>query len=236
MSERISVIRGRKPIIFVATHAPEELYTGEIAKYAATCCEGSAIVNNGFRRSQVVDVLNNKANCNNIDHAQAPVVKDEFLDPLCNIVRRHCNLGREVQIYYIHGCSDAVHQEAKDEVGCIIGYGDTSWGTALTCDSWKVALFASIFNSHGIGKAYRGRPGGRFSADSPQNVVQYFNLHLVTERQNVICMQLEIPKSFRKGQAHVDVMGTALWKCSQLVHEADSSVSYAYPICEVPTI
>ena len=245
MNERVSVIRGRKPIVFVASHTPEESLTGVIARKAAEAANGYAVINNGFQRASTVDVLNNRANCNRIDHVIQDVVRDEFLDPINKIVDKWSmkfsggnskfawvdDIDDRINIFYIHGCGDAVNNLAGDKVGCIIGYGDGTFYPSYTCPHWEASVFARMFNCLTNTKTYRGTADGMFSANDSNNLTQYFRV----KEPNVLVssMQLEFPLWTRDVLHMAEFTGQKLGEVAADLNQMDECLS---TIWEVPTI
>jgi hypothetical protein len=84
MKERVTTLLGTCPVIIVAPHGHhlDDSHTCSLAMAAAEELGAFAVINNNWKRSQVVDELKGLANCNNINHCQEPVVKAEFLDPI----------------------------------------------------------------------------------------------------------------------------------------------------------
>ncbi len=87
MRERVTVIYGKKPFLLVAPHGADgdDINTAIIAEETALALGCNAVINRGFERSDNVDVDDDQANCNRVDHIIQPVVYDEFLKPIIKI-------------------------------------------------------------------------------------------------------------------------------------------------------
>jgi hypothetical protein len=187
MKERVSVRLGRKNVIFVAPHAHDldDVNTGVIAMTAAACLDAHAIVNNGWKRSVSVDEIKGLANCNDLNHCLAPVVKAEFTDPIMSAVETitadaindavndadDSDIG--IYVFMIHGVGDGVRKTANDPaLDLIVGFGN---GTKpyFTCDEWRRDCFMDICSVPPFSwKAYAGAAGGAYSARSKTNMTQ----------------------------------------------------------------
>lgn len=225
--ERVSVQRGKNPLLFVAPHGPDDTNTAIIAEKAAEACDGYYVINNGFeRKGDIVDVENDRANCNRIDHCLEDVVKEEFLDPITKFASSMCvklssrnsmwpgymdydKICKPV-IFYIHGAGDHVHSEVGEDVSVILGYGLSSKRDSLTCEEWRRKLFVHSYRAMAVadGEVYEGKGGGNYGGRSANNMNQYFRKH---DRDNLIdSMQLEFPYSQRCTESIATLTGVLL--------------------------
>jgi hypothetical protein len=220
MKERVTLVIGRKPIILVAPHGCDDFNTDIIAEEMAKQLGCYAVINRGFDRSDVVDVNNDKANCNRVDHAKEDVVYEEFLKPIITFknqikkslsstsgpraINNHgwgWNLpdadSSKCVILYVHGAGNAIHRVATEEVGVIVGYGLGTKKDSFTSELWRKNLFIDLYRKYsGDGDAFEGRGGGKYAGRSTNNMNQYFRKHELDPW--VDSMQLEIPYSHRK--------------------------------------
>lgn len=206
MRERVFVRRGKlhPQVLLVAPHGSDDKMTVTLAKHAAECLDCHAVINQGFDRSSSVDVVNDKADCNRIDHIKQDVVFDEFLKPVINVVaayRRHAyyadpNTIQPLLILHIHGAGNAVHKEANEPVACIVGCGLGNNKDSITCQPWRTNLFIeSMRNYIKNGAIYTGKGGGKYAGRDSNNLNQYFVKHQFEPL--VDSLQLEFPFSMR---------------------------------------
>lgn len=240
MRERVNVIRGTQPILLVAPHGPDDTNTDLIARLAANHIKGHAVINQGFERGDIVDVDNDIADCNRVDHCKESVVYDEFLKPIIKIRDQVAkklvqpgwwesdDKGARLLVLYIHGAGDIVHREANEPVGVILGYGLGSNKDSLTCRSWRKNLFIDIWRNYSNdGDVFEGGGSGRYAGRSSNNMNQYFRKHDL-DRQ-VESMQLEFPFSTRntESQATVTAMLLGSVLSEMLKHETYTSTPKA---------
>jgi hypothetical protein len=216
MRERVSTIQGRQPVILVCPHGADDSNTAVIAELAAKQLNCYAVINRGFERADEVDVDNDKANCNRIDHAKAEVVFEEFLKPVQRFQQKisagkgarftPSNLGvygnwyanEPCHVFHIHGCGNHVHAETGDTVDVIVGYGLGTKVNSLSCDEWRKSLFVSLWEACATGEVYVGR-GGKYAGRDANNMNQYYRKHM--PNPSVQSMQLEFPFSMRSTEA-----------------------------------
>jgi hypothetical protein len=203
MKERVSLIIGKSPIILIAPHGSDDTNTDIITESAARKLNCYAVINRGFERHETVDVNNDKANCNRIDHCREDVVFDEFLKPICKFTQQIENNGilatlaeepYTVNIFHIHGCGDIVHKIAGEPVEVIAGYGLGLKSDSLSCGVWKKNAFVAIYRKFCLnGDIFEGIGGGKYAGRDKNNMNQYFkNIDPCVES-----MQLEFPFSSR---------------------------------------
>ncbi len=215
--ERVSTIIGNVPVILVAPHGPDDTLTATITEGAAKSTGAYAVINRGFERSKIVNTVKDKADCNKISHCNDPVVYDEFLKPILGFVNRIQQVPTNksvpnVYIFYIHGCSDAVHavakQTASKEVSVILGYGLGIKKDSLTMDSWLRCCFAEAYRN-AIKQFHQGPPtdvfdgqaGGSYTGRDSDNLNQYYRKH--DPNPDVQTLQLEIPFKHRNPLTNV---------------------------------
>lgn len=203
MRERVNVILGKKPVLFVAPHGPDDTNTALIAEKAANLINGYAVINQGFERNDEVDVDNDLADCNRVDHCLSEVVMDEFLRPIIKIRNHSTKYGinpesdKSLLVIYVHGAGNLVHVEANEPVDVIIGYGLGKEKDSLTCKAWKKNFLVDSWrNISNTGEVYEGAGDGRYAGRSANNMNQYFRKHIMDK--NVDSLQLEFPFSLRK--------------------------------------
>jgi hypothetical protein len=193
--ERVSIIEGTKPILFVSPHVPEEIHTDVIAVELADATNGYAVINRGWERSEHVDQFNDKANCNNITHCLEDVVKDEFLDPIIKFTSRLLKKHGCCYVINIHGMGNDIREQVQDNVDIILGYGNGK-PPSHTCSPWRKDAFTHLLNDCGL-LTYQAKAKGRYSARSKSNLTQLFR-QMNTPFSAVQAFQLEIVLDMRK--------------------------------------
>lgn len=193
--ERVSIVRGRRPIIFVAPHGPNDPGTAEIAEKLSDATNGYAVINRGWERSKDVDIFNDKANCNSIKHLQEDVVKDEFLDPLINFMNQISKSNLFCHIFFLHGINSK-HLGLSD-VDVVVGFGQGK-PPRITCNERVLTWMITRSKKYGLNMIV-GEPGGKFAGWSRDNLNQYFQYDI-----NVSSVQLEIDREWRIGE-NIDI-------------------------------
>jgi hypothetical protein len=210
MKERVSTIIGKNPIILTAPHGNDDSSTAIITELAAKQLKCYAVINRGFDRCDFVDVDNDLADCNRIDHVKQDVVYEEYLRPIKKFVQKitskstakgywyaldHCH------IFHIHGCGNAIHKEARKQVEVILGYGLGIKKNSLTCEEWRKNLLVALFRHYSCGgEVYVGKGGGKYAGRDSNNMNQYFRKHEHIDA--VQSIQIEYPYSTRNTEAN----------------------------------
>lgn len=195
--ERVSVIRGIAPVIVVAPHGydQDDQNTDLLAETIAGQIGCYAVINRGWERSEAVDYLRDKADCNNVNHCLEDVVKEEFLEPIIRFKDKILSQGDSCYIFYIHGMSNRHRSLANDPMlDIVVGYGAGS-PNSYTCELWQKDFMLHELNRSGI-KAYEGRKGGSMSGWSRNNLNQYFRKWEHEDAVN--SMQIEIVYELRR--------------------------------------
>lgn len=192
MRSRVEIVPGNRsiPILMVVPHGFDDTNTDIVAE-SASKAGIHAVINCGFQRSEHVDVDNDLADCNRIDHVRQPVVYDEFLKHILKI----CKTLKYPTIFHIHGVGNSIHRIANREVGVIVGYGLGKEKDSLTCPIWKKNLFAHLWRELLPGEVFEGSGDGKYAGRSSNNLNQFFRKHFMDK--NVDSMQLEIPFTWR---------------------------------------
>lgn len=216
MRERVNVIHGKHPILLVAPHGPDDTNTALIAEMTAANVQAYAVVNHGFDRGEEVDVNNDIADCNRIDHCMSEVVYDEFLKPILKIKDKITKKSngllddpKHLFILYIHGAGDIVHKEANEPVDVIVGYGLGKEKDSITCKAWRKNLFVDLWRNYSNdGEVYEGSGAGRYAGRSSNNMNQYFRKHELNRQ--VQSLQLEFPFSMRNTESRATITAMML--------------------------
>jgi hypothetical protein len=201
IGERVSIIEGKAPVIFVAPHgyAGNDTNTTFIVEAAAKQTNGFAVINRGWQRDPHVDIWNDKADCNNIEHCMENVVRDEFLDPIVRFKNRILNkFGySEVFVFYIHGMSNNHRVLAGDPtLEMIIGYGDGK-PPSLTCEEWRKDMLIYLLKKVGF-TAYQAGARSQFAGWSKYNMNQLFRKRPEFRDSRVESYQVEIIHELRE--------------------------------------
>jgi len=242
--ERVSIVQGRKPIIFVAPHGykGDDVNTDIITETAAKAIGAYAVINRGWERSKKVDALNDKANCNNIRHCFADVVKDEFVHPIIRFVNRNIKLSYDlehslsvivknqatnkydtklfaknrVHIFLIHGVGADIRDRYSD-LSFIVGNGLGKPNSRSCSDGMKNA-FANLLNEFGC--AYSAEAGSPYAGWSKNNLNQLYRKHFFGP--NVFSMQIEVAHQLRNTKAKALLTGETIALCADEFMEIDS--------------
>lgn len=207
MRERVNVIMGKNPTLIIVPHGTDDKNTATIGKEITQSLDAFAVINQGFDRNKFVDVDNDKADCNSIEHCKSDVVYEEFLKPIIkikNIISRFFLKNKKsIDIFHIHGCGDKIHSIANENVGLILGYGLGLKKDSLTCDIWRKDLFIHLYRQIKMGgDIFEGKGGGKYAGRSSDNLNQYFRKHDLDN--SVQSMQLEIPYNLRKNDQEIN--------------------------------
>jgi hypothetical protein len=191
--ERVTTIEGDAPIILLAPHGADDINTNYVTAEVAQEFGAHAVINNGWKRSQKFDYLNDFANCNDIRHLNCDVVREEFLNPVLRYVQKIKKKYKEkVFILIIHGCKDSVKDIANDsKLDMILGFG---YGKppSYSCDIKIKNAFLHYLKKEKF-TVYEGKEN--YSGRSKYNLNQLFRKWKYDEMVN--SLQLEITKDLR---------------------------------------
>lgn len=233
----MDIYHGTTPVVLVAPHGLDDVYTAEITKEAARCIHGSYIINDSFKRGSQVDEDKNIGNCNDLYQIiNSPVLKRQFLNPILDEVNRFHNkisilrnFTNDQYIYYftIHGVGNNVKKLANDEVDIILGCGDTS----QTCDGWYRNTFAYYMHKTSKWNVYLGKSGGNYTANRKSNITQLFKVWNYPA-QFIQSMQIEIVQSLRTSKTHIK---TANLLAETIIRSIDPNNWTANVMANTPT-
>lgn len=233
--ERVSVIQGTKPVIFVAPHGnpANDLNTDIIAEAAAKCINAYAVINRGWKRSRRVDVFNDFANCNNIRHCLEDVVNDEFLSPILRFTRKISKTSNElkfnpvaifknkitkkydselykrgnVYVFNLHGVGAQIRDKYQ-HLGFIVGNGD---GTPPSFTSPNWMKYALMYVLETFYYSYSAEAGSPYAGWSANNMNQLFRKYYNIPR--VLSMQLEVVHQLRNTPMKAELIGETIGCC-----------------------
>src|ERR1019366_4114948 len=136
------VIEGKIPVLIIAPHgAPgDDVNTDIVAEHLARTLSCYMVVNRGWERSDVIDEINDKADCNNFAHMTG-VIKDEFLDPILRFKSRILKKTSPMFVFMIHGMANDIRiKTGERQLDMIVGYG-AGTPPSYSCNIWRKDLF-----------------------------------------------------------------------------------------------
>ena len=188
MNERVSVYRGKSPVLLIAPHAaPKDDYnTGIITEEMCRLLNCNAVINRGWQRSKDYDYDKEQADCNNVTH-MIDVVEDEFLRPIIGLKNEIIRQYHDCHIFFIHGMI------ARNNVDIVLGHG-AGTPNSFSCLGWRRNLMYYILEDLSL-NVWGEKANGLYSGWKNQNMNQYFRKHKL--QSNVQSMQIEISKELR---------------------------------------
>lgn len=212
-SERVSVLDGKNSnIMVVAPHGPDDKYTIEMAHALHETIDCHAVINNSFERADLVDSINDLANCNDTNHCiDDPVIYEEFTKPIVNFVngweqsqiRQSFGLlnpngtakeKKKCFIFWLHGMN---YQNPYD---CVFGYGLGIKSDRFTMQPWRATCLYETLELSFSYKCAMGKAGGKYAARSRDNMTQLFCID-EWETDIVEAVQIEYSSKMRKDAA-----------------------------------
>ncbi len=193
--ERVQTIEGDVPVLLVAPHGVDDQNTDIIAEEVADKFGAYAVINKGWERSSSVDYWRDLANCNDVKHLHSEVVKEEFLDPIlryvASIKRKH---NEKALVLVLHGCDNKAKEESDDQfLDIILGFGAGN-PPSYTCSRRLRKAFAYYLQRENF-VVYEGRPRGKYSGRSKNNLNQLFRFWYPDPDVN--SLQLEMVSDMR---------------------------------------
>ena len=168
--ERVSVITGKVPVIFVSPYGADRPALANLAEEAAFYSDGNAVINRGFLRGNKVDYQTETADCGRIDHCLVEnVVFEEFLNP---IIKLKNNLKKKHKRVYVFLLTDL---QGPMDMDILIGYGNGENFT-VTCPVWAKELFATALRFVEL-KPYEANSSGLYTASDARCLNQLFRVY-----------------------------------------------------------
>lgn len=190
--ERVSVREGEEAVIILAPHGVDDDNTAYIAETLAENLNCYAVINRGWERAANVDFLNDKANCNNIEHLHEDVVREEFLEPIQDFLTKlRRQMFYSVYIFTIHGFS---LPNTRPDI--IIGWGNSGQKIRPSCDEWRKNALGYFLAARGF-EVFEGV--GNYAGWSKKNLNQLFKMWYPDAY--VQSMQLEIARQWRESDS-----------------------------------
>lgn len=201
--ERVSVINGKLPVLIFAPHGfkGDDFNTNIIAKNLAKRLNCYAVINNGWERSDNVDIWNDKANCNNVTHCHEDVVREEILEPILNIKNKILQYSNIMHMFVIHGMSGK-HFKKNKIIDVVVGYGAGN-PESLTCEKWRKNCIIHELELQGL-NALEADSGSLFSGWARNNMNQLFRKWYLDN--SVQSFQLEIIDELREDEEICTIM------------------------------
>jgi len=195
--ERVSTIKGSSPILILVPHGYDDPNTSVVAEQIVNELDAYAVINRGWERGDHYNYYKDIANCNNIDHINEDVVKEEFLDPILNYAQLILANNEEPNIFIIHGVSNSIRAKAGSDLDIIVGHGNGK-PPSLSCPDWYKDFFINELSRSGTGfDTYEGKAGGAYSGRKKENLNQLFR-QTSWSHTSIFSMQLEIVRERRK--------------------------------------
>jgi hypothetical protein len=202
--DRVTVLRGSSPVLIVAPHGHDldDTNTSQLSELIAGLTNAHLVANNGWRRHATVDSLLGLANCNNADHVQEDVVKDEFLDPIETAIEAMLTdnddpfsaAPAEPLVLMIHGIGNRVRKTVGEpKLDVIVGYGNGD-KPRPTCNKHRRQFFTDLLSLKLA--TFEGKAGGDYSAHSYKNVTQF-----IRRSFGIDVLQLELVGALREKAA-----------------------------------
>lgn len=184
--ERVSLVIGKTPIIFVCPHGGDNPALARLVEEAAFFAESNAVINRGFKRGPVVDYKTETADLNRIDHCLLEnVILEEFLRPIIRIKNRLKKKNFKKIFVYVVGY---LTPPAPEEVDLVIGYGNGENYTS-TCPTWVKELHVTALRHLEL-KPYEAHERGTLTGSAPTSVNQLFKVYDYDKEVMSMCLWL----------------------------------------------
>lgn len=175
MRERVTIKTRPSNILVVCPHGHnlDDEYTNILSDKLASNLNCHAVINNGWKRSDVVDAIAGNANCNNYKHCGEPVVLEEFLTPIGEAIASILDEDDgEPLVICVHGIGNSVRKKHNvPKLDIVVGYGNGD-PARHTCALWRKNSIVDSLSSAGGFTVYEGSKGGPYSAHSYNNLIQ----------------------------------------------------------------
>lgn len=195
--ERVSIGHESSPLLLVAPHG----YTGDdyntdvVVKRTSSLLKCNYVINHGWKKTDVINISEEKANCNNYTH-MVDEVKDEFLMPILRTVKTILKFNNYCFVGWIHGCSNKVRNiYKKPSIEMIFGDGENKNKKNRTCSLTLKDFIICNLNFNGV-KCFSSFPGDQYNGSLMNNMNQLFSLSHPDPR--VHSFQIEIVKELRE--------------------------------------
>ncbi len=209
--ERVSITNGDKPILIIAPHGVDDLYTIEISKSIVQTTNSYAVINNGWKRSKHVNGLDDLGNCNSISQIFGDdVIEEEFAKPIILYHKKIVAKFNKLYIFIIHGFSDS------SQNSIIIGHGAGD-PPSYSCEPRIADYLCDSMDQQGV-RAIKAGAGSKYAGWHKDNLNQLFRKVMLD--RDVQSMQLEINVNLRKDATIAKICGKFL--ASSILRLVDS--------------
>lgn len=206
MKERVTIKVAAEKVLIVCPHGHflDDEHTNTLSGKIADKLNCNAVINNGWRRSDAVDAIAGRANCNNYKHCKEPVVIDEFLKPINDAISLMFESIDEFSdepqplVVCVHGIGNKVRKQSNQpNLDIVVGYGN---GTPdrHTCTLWRKNALVDTLANNGF-MTFEGAKGGSYSAHSLTNLTQ--GIH---KNNSVDVLQLEFIYAIRSSDQIIE--------------------------------
>lgn len=213
--QRTSVIKGTRPILFTAPHGFDDKKTDEFAAKFAKEMGAYAVINHYWQRADEYNYEEEHANCNNLDHCNMPVVKEEFLDKIHDIVLNKMRDEPYRYIFNLHGMADNKHN-----CHVVIGYGDNDPPRWSCSQLFAYSLGYHLSHVQSINVRF-AKKGGKYSGAKQNNLNQLFSLQNINH-PSVHSVQIEFSKKMRANDRFIGWSLPTTTLCAMQIDEAIS--------------
>lgn len=194
--ERVKSRFGRVPLLLICPHGADDINTGILTEAAAERLNCWYVINQGWKRSDSVNFMDSRADCNAIHHIRSDVVRQEFLEPIEDCVGRILRKNSKAFIFIVHGVGNDVRSRIDPKLDIILGCGNGGMNPSPSCSPIIKDSLAFLMENDpkSIWTVYES-VGSQYAGRSPQNLNQLY-------QQTNICgqvesMQLEIVQGLR---------------------------------------
>lgn len=212
-----------RPVVVVAPHGHpnDDSRTCNVAFHMAEDLDCYLVNNVGWERNKHVDINNNKANLNDIDHGTHQNIKPYWIDKIVQYKNECKKIWGYCYVFMIHGMSDTIKQQTKDaNIDIILGYGAGSQ-TGLSIEIPKKDLMIYHLADLGL-TVYGGKANGRFAGAGSKNLNQMFRAEANYIDPDTSSVQLEIVYSLRSSDKTAEACGKLL--ASGITNYLDSKI------------
>lgn len=212
----VEVTSGKNPIILIAPHGNTDTNTDKLTRKLAENLECHSIINNAWKKSNIVNEAEYLGDCNKKSHiTSSDAIFSEFTQNInCainssknQIINSKDEDITPIFILNIHGCKNIPY------VSLILGYGYSFKTPKMTIDHiFKKSLLYS-FDKYYDKHICIGDSTGNYGAYSDENLNQYlFNTH---NDDDVVLqiLQIEIPYDCRKSTNIINNTANILTYC-----------------------
>lgn len=203
MSSRVKILEGYKPVILVSPYCEvDDEFTGYITENIAKEINCYAVINNGWEKSEKVNIWQDKADCKNIFHCHENVIRQEFLEPILRFKNKILQDDLRVFIYYLEGIPEYHRgKSGKEDLDLVIGYGAGS-PNSYSCEIWRKNAFINELLKLDFSVVQASKRSD-LSGSKRSEINQLFRKHYKDKR--VQSMKVNIIHELRENQDLADI-------------------------------